>query len=81
MAILSLVLSILGLFTCITAPVGIVLGHIAKRQIHSRRGGRGLATAGLIIGYVVTGLGAATLHRHRGHRDRSRSRPATTTST
>jgi hypothetical protein len=57
MAVLSLVLSILGLFTCITAPVGAVLGHIAKRQIaQSGEEGAGLAKAGQIIGYVVTGL-------------------------
>jgi hypothetical protein len=44
--------------TCISAPVGIVLGHIARRQIReSGEEGAGLATAGLIVGYVFTGLG------------------------
>jgi hypothetical protein len=57
MAILSLVLSILGLFTCVTAPVGAILGHVAKRQIATTgEEGRPLATAGIIIGWVLTGL-------------------------
>src|SRR5258705_9046056 len=37
------------------APLGIILGHIARSQIkRTGEGGRGMATAGLIIGYVVT---------------------------
>jgi hypothetical protein len=37
------------------APLGIVLGHIARGQIRrSGEGGRGLATAALIIGYLFT---------------------------
>jgi hypothetical protein len=51
MAILSLV------FAFIFAPAGIVLGHIAKRQIaQSGEEGGGLATAGLICSYVFTGF-------------------------
>ncbi|SNT61358.1 protein of unknown function [Asanoa hainanensis] len=51
MAILALVLGIL------IPPAGIVLGHIAKKQLRtSGEDGAGLATAGLIIGYVLTGL-------------------------
>ncbi|WP_430780724.1 DUF4190 domain-containing protein [Actinoplanes sp. G11-F43] len=51
MAILSLV------FAFIFAPVAIVLGHLAKKQI-SRSGeqGGGLATAGLVLGYIFTGI-------------------------
>jgi Domain of unknown function (DUF4190) len=34
-------------------PLGIVFGHMARRQIkRSREGGSGLATAALIIGYL-----------------------------
>lgn len=49
MAILSLV------FAFVFAPLGIVFGHIAKRQIR-RTGeqGSGLATAGLVLGYIFT---------------------------
>jgi hypothetical protein len=62
MAILSLVLSIVGLFTCITAPVGAVLGHLAKRQIAaSGEEGGPLATAGIIVGWIITGLYAVTI--------------------
>ena len=57
MAIVSLVLSLAGLATFITAPVGAVLGHVAKRQIRERgEQGDGMAMAGIIIGWVVTGL-------------------------
>jgi Domain of unknown function (DUF4190) len=51
MAILSLV------FAFVFAPAAIVFGHVAKRQI-GRTGeqGDGLATAGLILGYLFTGL-------------------------
>lgn len=51
MAILSLV------FAFVFAPVGIVLGHIAKRQIkQTGEQGEGLATAGLVLSYIFTGL-------------------------
>lgn len=52
MAILSLV------FAFVFAPLGIVFGHIAKKQIRERGDeGEGLATAGLVIGYILTALG------------------------
>lgn len=51
MAILSLV------FAFVFAPVGVVLGHMAKKQIkQTGEEGEGLATAGLIVGYFVTGI-------------------------
>jgi Domain of unknown function (DUF4190) len=62
LAIASLVCSLGGLVTCISAPVGIVLGHIARRQIRETgEDGAGLATAGLVIGYVFSGLGLLVL--------------------
>jgi hypothetical protein len=58
LAIASLVCSLGGLATCISAPVGIVLGHLAKRQIRETgEQGDGLATAGLWVGYILTALG------------------------
>jgi hypothetical protein len=34
-------------------PIGIVLGHVARGQIkRTGEGGRGLATAALVIGYL-----------------------------
>jgi hypothetical protein len=47
-----------GLFTCgITAFIGAILGHVAKRQIRERNdGGAGLATAGVIAGWIIFGL-------------------------
>ncbi|WP_428833228.1 DUF4190 domain-containing protein [Micromonospora coerulea] len=52
MAILSLV------FAFVFSPIGIVFGHIARKQIR-RTGeqGSGLATAGLVLSYVFTILG------------------------
>lgn len=51
MAILALV------FAFIFAPLAIVFGHMARKQIRERgEQGSGLATAGLILGYVFTGL-------------------------
>jgi hypothetical protein len=61
MAIASLVCSIAGVVTCISAPVGVVLGHLAKRQIRETgEGGEGLATAGLWVGYILTVIGVVT---------------------
>ncbi|WP_049825777.1 DUF4190 domain-containing protein [Tsukamurella paurometabola] len=46
----------------ICAPLGIVLGHIALRQINrSGERSRGLAVAGLVVGYVLTGLIAVSI--------------------
>ncbi len=51
MAILALV------FAFVFAPAAIVLGHIAKKQIRQTgEQGEGLATAGLWLGYIFTGL-------------------------
>ncbi|MEH0937488.1 DUF4190 domain-containing protein [Micromonospora psammae] len=52
LAILSLV------FAFVFAPAGIVLGHLAKRQIRrSGEPGDQLATWGLILSYVFTAIG------------------------
>lgn len=51
MAVLSLV------FAFVFSPVGIVLGHIAKKQIkQTGEQGDGLATAGLVLSYIFTGV-------------------------
>jgi hypothetical protein len=52
MAILSLV------FAFVFWPLAIVFGHVAKKQIKERGDdGDGLATAGLILGYVFGAIG------------------------
>src|SRR5205814_2445867 len=54
MAILSLV------FAFVFSPLAIVFGHIAKKQIKERgEEGDGLATAGLVLGYIFTGISVA----------------------
>lgn len=51
MAILSLV------FAFVFAPAGIVMGHVARKQIRTTgESGEGLATAGLWLSYIITGL-------------------------
>jgi len=65
-AITSLVLSILGLICCSVAVVNIgaiIFGHLALSQIakNPSQGGKGLATAGLIIGYIGLALGIAVM--------------------
>jgi hypothetical protein len=53
MAIASLVVS---LICC--APLGVIFGHVAISQINKTgEGGRGLAIAGLVIGYVGCAAG------------------------
>ena len=57
LAIASLVCSVGSLLLCgLTAIVGVVLGHIARRQIRRSAGaevGEGLALAGIIVGYAI----------------------------
>lgn len=58
LAIASLVLSLLGIVCCgfILAIPGIICGHMALSKINRQPelGGRGMALAGTIIGYIVT---------------------------
>ena len=58
LAIVSLVSSLVGLVVWFLAPIaGIITGHIALGQIkRTGEAGQGMAMAGLIIGYVLTGL-------------------------
>lgn len=57
LAIASLVCSLAGVATCISAPVGAILGHIARRQIRERgEAGDGMALAGIIVGWIITGV-------------------------
>jgi len=58
LAIVSLVLSLIGLGTFVTAIAGVITGHVALGQIErTGQGGRSLARAGLVIGYIVIVLG------------------------
>lgn len=61
LAVAALVCSLLGLCTCLTAVAGVVLGHVALSQLArpgNHEGGRGLAVAGLAVGYGALGLWA-----------------------
>jgi Domain of unknown function (DUF4190) len=62
LAIASLVLSLASVSVCISAPIGAILGHVARRQIAERgESGDGMARAGIIIGWIVTALLAAVI--------------------
>jgi curved DNA-binding protein CbpA len=55
LAVVSLVLSLAGVLFCVAAPVGAIVGHVARRQLRERgEGGEGLAMAGIVIGWLVT---------------------------
>ncbi len=57
LAIAALVLALVGFASCITAPVGAILGHVASKQIRQTgEGGEGMAKAAIIIGWILTGL-------------------------
>jgi len=59
LAIASLVCGIAGFLCIVPAVLGIVFGYRARRQIDESggvQGGRGMATAGLICGWVWVGL-------------------------
>jgi hypothetical protein len=60
LAIASLICSIAGIVTCgVTSLVGAILGHVGRRQIaQQQQSGAGLALAGIITGWIVTGLWA-----------------------
>lgn len=60
MALVSLIASIGGftLLPFIGSIVAVITGHMAKKQIaQTGEGGGGMATAGLVIGYIGIGLG------------------------
>lgn len=54
-ATMALVLSLVGFLFWITAPIGAIMGHIAKSQINKTgEQGRGVATAAIVIGWILT---------------------------
>jgi peptidyl-prolyl cis-trans isomerase B (cyclophilin B) len=58
MNVASLALSLSGLILGVTAIAGIVFGHLGLSAVkRGEANNRGLGLAGLIIGYVLTGLG------------------------
>jgi len=60
----ALVLSILGLFCCITAPIGAYMGYREKEAIDAGRrdpANRGKAVAALVIGVILFALTAGSL--------------------
>lgn len=57
LAIAALICSLSGMVVGLSAPVGAILGHVALRQIRERgEEGQGMALAGVIVGWVITGL-------------------------
>ncbi|GAA0246410.1 hypothetical protein GCM10009527_048870 [Actinomadura nitritigenes] len=58
MATAAMVLGLIGIVSCGTTSIlAIIFGHVAQSQIkRTHEEGQGMATAGLILGYIVTGL-------------------------
>jgi hypothetical protein len=59
LAVASLVCSLLGICVCVLPIAGIVLGHVALSQLKrpdNHQDGRGMAIAGLAVGYAIVGL-------------------------
>jgi hypothetical protein len=60
LAIASMVCGMVALVLGPLAILAIVFGHIARGQVHrTGEGGRGMATTGLILGYLVLVAGIA----------------------
>ena len=60
LAIASMVCGMVALVLGPLAILAIVFGHIARGQVRrTGEGGRGMATAGLILGYLVLVVGTA----------------------
>ncbi|PWI44565.1 hypothetical protein CK485_16250 [Streptomyces sp. ICBB 8177] len=54
LAVASLLCGLGGLFLVVPAVPAIVLGHVARGQIHQRKeSGEGLATTGLVFGWLA----------------------------
>lgn len=60
LAIASMVLGIVSIVLCgITALIGLPMGYAAKKQIRESNGtitGDGMATAGIVLGWIVIGI-------------------------
>ncbi|QOC93805.1 DUF4190 domain-containing protein [Micromonospora craniellae] len=57
LAIVALILSLIGIGSCFTAPIGAIMGHVAMRQIRETgEGGEGMAKAAIIVGWILTGF-------------------------
>jgi ABC-type thiamin/hydroxymethylpyrimidine transport system permease subunit len=60
LAIISMVCGMVALVLGPLAILAIVFGHIARGQVRrTGEGGHGMATTGLILGYMVLAVGAA----------------------
>lgn len=57
LAIAALVCALVGIGTWVTAPIGAILGHVARRRIRETgEHGDGMARAGIIVGWLITAL-------------------------
>lgn len=59
LAVASMVVSFIAIFTCLVfvSPVALVMGYIARRQIvEQEQSGREFATVGIVCGWIGTAL-------------------------
>lgn len=53
LAVIALCCAIVGIVTCLPAPIGAVLGHVARRRARARgEHGAGMGLAAIIIGWT-----------------------------
>jgi hypothetical protein len=53
LAVVALICALVGIFTCIPAPVGAVMGHVARRRARTQGAEHGgLALAAIVVGWV-----------------------------
>jgi hypothetical protein len=58
MALAAMIVSLAGIITCISFPIGAVLGHVALKQVRETgQEGEAFAKTGIIVGWIGTGLG------------------------
>lgn len=57
LAVFALVFALAGIVSCVTAPVGAVMGHVARAQIRDRGDrGDGMAVAAVTVGWLVSAV-------------------------
>lgn len=57
LALASMIVALAGIITCISFPIGAILGHVALKQVRENgQEGETYAKVGIIVGWIGTGL-------------------------
>jgi hypothetical protein len=67
LAVVALCCALLGVVTCLPAPIGAVLGHVARRHARERgEHGAGMALAAIVVGWTGFALMVAVVATYIG---------------